>query len=408
MNLGILVCLTALLGAAVERANAQPFRNLREATLGYYGEANDFTNLNDIRIGWFGPHDSTNLLGADQWWAANLAIREANDRGGCGGLPFRLVPRWAVDPWGTGVSQLARMIYDDQPLALLGSIDSASTHLAEQVVAKANLPLVSPVSTDKSVTLAGVPWMFSCAPADDAIARTLVADVLESFQKGRETLALFACTDHESRMLAREVMKEFARHGRPPDFRFDGPADAAALSGQVAALQESHADSVMVIAGPEDAARLVSAIRARLPQVKLYGSPSLGRSSFRRLAGSAAEGVRFPLLFAPDMADATTACFVERFTAEHHSPPDYTAAFAFDATRLLLEAIRRAGPNRARIREALAQLSPWHGIAGTIAFDGTGQNTRTNIGMAAIQNGPMASSSRTSLSESALSPNKIP
>ena len=83
-----------------------------------------------------------------------------------------------MDPWGTGVSQLTRMVYDEQPLALLGSVDSATTHLAEQVVAKANLPLVSPIATDKSVTLAGVSWMFSCAPDEAAIARVLVDAVL--------------------------------------------------------------------------------------------------------------------------------------------------------------------------------------------------------------------------------------
>jgi ABC-type branched-subunit amino acid transport system substrate-binding protein len=59
----------------------------------------------------------------------------------------------------------------------------------------------------------------------------------------------------------------------------------------------------------------------------------------------------------------------------------------YDATRLLLAAIDQAGPRRATVRQALADLSPWDGIAGTIHFDGTGQNTRTDLVLGSIRNG---------------------
>jgi branched-chain amino acid transport system substrate-binding protein len=113
----------------------------------------------------------------------------------------------------------------------------------------------------------------------------------------------------------------------------------------------------------------------------------MGRSRFLQLAGRSAEGARFPLLFVPNPTDPATARFLEQFAREHHYPPDYTAALTYDATRLLIEAIRRAGPNRARIREAIVHLSPWTGIAGTIRWDGTGQNTRTNVQMATLRAG---------------------
>ena len=123
----------------------------------------------------------------------------------------------------------------------------------------------------------------------------------------------------------------------------------------------------------------------------------MARTRFRELAGPAAEGVRFPLLFVAGSADTNAARFIERFSAERQRPPDYTSALTYDATRLLIEAIRRAGPSRARIREALTQLSPWHGIGGPIDFDGTGQNTRTNICMGTIRDGTIVPLPRTSV-----------
>jgi branched-chain amino acid transport system substrate-binding protein len=113
----------------------------------------------------------------------------------------------------------------------------------------------------------------------------------------------------------------------------------------------------------------------------------VGRARFRELAGPAAEGVRFPLLFTADPSDPRYSRFASRFQTEHRRSPDYTAVLTYDATQMLIEAIRRAGPNRARIRETLTQLSPWPGLAGPIQFDGTGQNTRTNICLGTISNG---------------------
>ena len=398
-SLAALLCLASLPNTSAAQSadqNPAPRRpRLRDTTLGYNGPSDDLTNLTEIRIGWFGPSNLDDPLTGDLWWAANFALQEANTPPSDSRLPasdflrlpFRLIPRWSVNPWGTGVSQLARMVYDEQPLALLGSMDSATTHLAEQVVAKAQLPLVSPIATDKSVTFAGVSWMFSCAPGDDAVARVLVEAVQAELKSPAGKTVLLATTDHESRMTARELMRQLSRGGRRPDFRFDVPPGAMDIVQQLQATTEAKPAVVVIIASAEDSARLTQAVREKVGTAAIFGGESMGRRRFTELAGSAAEGVRFPLLFVPNSADTTTAHFIERFTSEHHRPPDYTAALTYDATRLLVEAIRRAGPNRARIREALAQLSPWPGIAGTIHFDGTGQNTRTDLCLGTIRNG---------------------
>ena len=407
-SLAALLCLGFLPSTSAAQSadqNPEPRRpRLRDTTLGYNGPSDDITNLTDIRIGWFGPSNLDDPLSGDLWWAVNFALQEANTPPSDSRLPasdflrlpFRLIPRWSVNPWGTGVSQLARMVYDEQPLALLGSMDSATTHLAEQVVAKAQLPLVSPIATDKSVTFAGVSWMFSCAPGDDAVARVLVEAVQAELKSPADKTVLLATTDHESRMTARELMRQLSRGGRRPDFRFDVPPGAMDIVQQLQATTEAKPAVVVIIASAEDSARLTQAVREKVGTAAIFGGESMGRRRFTELAGSAAEGVRFPLLFAPNSADTTTAHFIERFTSEHHRPPDYTAALTYDATRLLVEAIRRAGPNRARIREALSQLSPWPGIAGTIHFDGTGQNTRTDLCLGTIRNGAVLSMTKQS------------
>ncbi|MCP5117243.1 MAG: ABC transporter substrate-binding protein, partial [bacterium] len=114
----------------------------------------------------FGPSDPEHPLGGQMWQAAQLALELENDAGGYRGKPFRLIPAWSKDPWGTGTAELARLVYRHHVRAIVGGIDGSSTHLAEQLVAKARLSLVSPVSTDRTANLANVPWIFSLAPGD--------------------------------------------------------------------------------------------------------------------------------------------------------------------------------------------------------------------------------------------------
>lgn len=381
-----------MISSGLTNSPPPPYLRFRDATLTYHGpepDRRELCGLKEVKIGWFGPSEATNPLWGDAWRAANLAIDEANQKGGCNGLPFRLVPRWAVDPWGTGISQLTRMIFEERPMAVLGSIDSASTHLAEQIVAKAQLPLISPFATDHSITLAGVSWMFSCAPSDRTIAQVLVEDILKTVSDRPHRLVLLSATDHESRMTAREVLKEFSRRGRLPDFRYEMPPGSNTYAKQMDAIDQVRPDAVLIVAGAEDSARLVMAIREHAPPARLFGIHTMGQNRFRQMAGPAAEGVRFPALFVPDSSHSDTVRFLASFQPLESAPPDYTAALAYDAMRLLLDALQRSGLKRNQLRESIGQLTPRIGIAGSMQFDGTGQNTRSNLGMAEITKGAL-------------------
>lgn len=361
-----------------------PFHNLRSRPLEYAGPELDCSDLPEVRLGWFGPSEETNSPAGDMWWAANLAVREANAQGGCDGKPFKLLPRWSANPWGSGVAELARMLYQERPVAVLGGIDSASTHLAEQVVAKGNAVLVSPVACDKTATLAGVPWMYACAPSDAVVAAKLANAVSRELGTGSRKLALITGTDHESRMAGRELSRQLARAGCVAAFRFEVNPGTPMLEQHAKALAEAQPEAVLIAAQPPDAARLVRVVREKLPHARLYGNEQLSRASFLKLAGRDAEGLNVPLLRDPGNEVLKSEHFDKEFFVTHGRQSDYTAALTYDATVLLLEAVRKAGPHRAGIRAALAGLSPWHGIAGTIAFDGTGQNTRAEIGMGII------------------------
>jgi branched-chain amino acid transport system substrate-binding protein len=367
-------CDPANAGDATEPDPRRPFFEARTQRAEYAGpgrEDPEPTGINEVRIGYFGPSDPSHPLGGDMWLAAGIAIDDANRDGGYRGVPFRLVPAWSDTPWGTGVAELARAVYSEGLWAVIGSIDGSATHLAEQVVAKARLTLISPASTDKTVNLANVAWMFSCLPADDALARALAPAIVE--RVARDPFVVVAATDHDSHHAATELTARLSREGLTPRHLLEFEPGLTDFSSIVQRVAISGVGVAVVIAGPLDSARAVSALRRQNRELAIFGSHAMGRRVFREAAGSDADGAVFPSSCVPA---SLAGSFVEGFTALTGRRPDCTTAQTYDATRMTIEAIRNAGLNRARIRDAVQALSPWQGVSGTIVWDTLGQNER--------------------------------
>jgi ABC-type branched-subunit amino acid transport system substrate-binding protein len=73
----------------------------------------------------------------------------------------------------------------------------------------------------------------------------------------------------------------------------------------------------------------------------------------------------------PTRDDPILKAFTEQFTDRFHHEPGTFAAHAYDGANILIAAIHKAGPHRARIRDALAAYTHFDGVTGSIDFDTT-------------------------------------
>ncbi len=364
-----------------------PFFQLRSQQSRYVGPADqsaDTTQVDEIRIGYFGPADPEDPVAGQMWRGAQLAIEHANRAGGYQGKSFRLLSAWSNDPWGTGVKQLTQLVYQDHVWAIIGGIDGASTHLAEQVVAKARLPLISPVSTDKTVNLANVPWMFSLAPSDDRIAAALAPCIAETTESG--SFVLLSANDHDSCLLARELRSELTRQRLVPAFQYEFHPGTDRMEVLVGVSLESAPKTVVVVADAAVSAQLVNTLRQQGFTGPVVGGPGFARVAFREQVGDRAGELLFPQLL--EDAEVSRSAAVVSDPREPSIPLlrgpdaplpsdwDYTALQAYDAVQMTVEAIRKAGLSRVDIGTALRELSPCRGVSGRIEFDGLGCNQR--------------------------------
>ena len=371
---------------------AQPFFDARTQTAEYAGPGRDDPapdDLNEIKIGWFGPADPRHPTAGAMWSAATLAIEEANSNSGYNGIPFRLVASWSENPWGTGIKDVTRLAYDDRVWGIVGAPDGPSAHLVEQVVAKARIVFLSPVSTDSSTNLVNVPWIFSLSPNDDVLASVLAEAIANAIQQdttrhnpsplskgGKRGGAIVSFTDHDSRVFTTELLAALKTADVFPSLHLQLSPSGSDFTTALQRINRIDPRAVALIGSPRDSARFLTALRADGLDIPVFGSPAMGHSLFAATAGQFAANTVFPILWSRSRTGARSAAFAQRFTQRFGHEPDYTAAYTYDAMNLLIDAIRKAGLNRARIRDAVRSLSPWEGVTGTITWNPTGRNMR--------------------------------
>jgi ABC-type branched-subunit amino acid transport system substrate-binding protein len=357
-----------------KRSSRAVFYDARKFETNYAGPGREEpapTDINEVLIGYFGPGTASDPEAGDMWCAASLAIEEANRAGGYKGLSFRIVAGWSDNPWGTGISKVVRMAYVDKVWAIIGGIDGPSTHLAEQVVAKARLTLLNPASSDKTVNLANVPWMFSSLPGDHLQAPILAHAIASRI--GEKRFLLVSAVDHDSHLFTVELTRSFGQHKLVPSYHFEFEPDEKDFTELAEKIVEAKTHALVLIAGAEQSAHLICAVRKRNFAGPVFGGPCMGRRSFLEEAGKAADGVIFPSLYTPRK---NSDSFEKKFTSRFGSRPDYLAAHTYDTVNILIAAIRKAGLNRARIRDAVRELSPWAGVTGAVKWDTLGGNSR--------------------------------
>lgn len=374
--------LSATLALAQSQAPG-PYRRDGAQPLAYRGPGRDepAPEVSEVVLGWFGPDDPDDPDFGEFWRGAALAVETENAAGGYRGAPFRLVAAWSRDPWRAGIGRLTRVVYESRPWAVIGGVDGATTHLAEQVALKARFPLLSPGSTDPSTNCGHVPWLFTGLPSDDRVARVLV-DRLRADLGGRG-LAVAAGVDHDSHAALASLRRELTRLGLEPQTLVEFEVADPEAGPLAARLLEGRPGAVLLVAPARSAAAVVSELRRRGFAGEVLGGAPLSRNAFARAAGEVAEGVLAPLLYQPSPAwDA----FERAYQARWRGAPDDAAAQAYDAVRFLASAVRTGGLNRARIGDALRALAPWSGAAGVLRWDALGRNQR-EVGLAAWHGG---------------------
>ena len=356
-----------------------PYSELYTKTPEYNGAAGEArtvpaAEVSEVPIGFLGPvqdHKDA-ALGLAMLHGAQLAIDEANARGGYCGKPFRLKVHNDAATWGSSSNELVKMIYDEKVWAMLGSIAGDSTHIALRVSLRAELPIVNSAATDPTIPETLIPWVLTTIQDDRVQSYTLARRIYSDL--GLKRVALLRVNERYGRLGVVKFRDASRRLGHPVviEQKFD-PADRS-FTRQLRVINDSRVDGIVLWCDAAAAGIILKEMEQMGMKQPVLGSARVVGEGLLQNAGKAADGLEVVYPFDPTRDDASWLAFQKRFEGAYHAKTDAFSALAFDTMNILLGAICRAGLNRGGIRNALYGMERYKGVTGEMAFDPNAKN----------------------------------
>jgi branched-chain amino acid transport system substrate-binding protein len=344
-----------------------------------------------VRIGFFGPVEPNpeSIFGLRMLHGAQLAVEEANAQGGYGGKPFKLMlhndyDNWQAkavygedrptDPaiWGSASNEVVKMVYDDRDWAIFGSISSESTHIALRVALRAEIPIVNSASTDPTIPETYIPWYFEVLQDDRVQCLTLARHIYTEL--GLKRVALLRVNSRYGRFGVMKFRDASRRLGHPLVIEQKYLPGDTDFSKQLNVIRSSRADAIVLWADETQAATILKQMRAAGMKQRVFGAYRTLGDTLLKEAGDAAEGFEAVFPYDPTRNDPRWLDFNRRFEDRFNEKPEQFASLAYDAMNALLDSICKAGLNRARIHDALANIEEYDGVTGHMVFDPNQKN----------------------------------
>jgi ABC-type branched-subunit amino acid transport system substrate-binding protein len=240
------------------------------------------------------------------------------------------------------------------------------------VALKAEIPIVNSASTDPTVPETYIPWYFTDIQDDRVQSYTLARRIYTEL--GLKRVAILRVNNRYGRLGVPKFRDASRRLGHPAVIEqkfFPGDSD---FSRQLRVIQDSRADAIILWTDQIPAARILKQMRALGMKQRVFGSYRTLGDDLLAEAGPAAEGFEAVFPYDPTRNDPRWLSFNQRFTARFHEKPEQFASLAYDAMNALLDSICKAGLNRARIHDALANIEEYDGVTGHMVFDPNQKN----------------------------------
>lgn len=337
--------------------------------------------------GLFAESGASAFVGTATRLVAEMAFKEINESGGVLGRPLKLI-RYDDQSDPNAALRLARQLVEqDKVLAIIGPTRTDAGLAVKKFTEEAGVPTLMTVGGDPIIAggkFGPFDWTFQ-VPQRSSTAVEKIYQHLKA--KGITAIGVLAAKDgfgqdgktHLAALAEKYGMKIVAEEAMDA-----GDTDFSAQLFKLATAKPQPPQAIVVwTIGP--AGSIVTKNFKNLPLppkelpllVQCHGQPG---PKFVELAGPAAEGVLMPgtKLMVPDslpdadpqkpvlkkfIAAYRAAGLEEKFTLNTHS------GYAYDATLLLVEGLKKAGKADAKaLREALTGLTGVVGVSGVFNF----------------------------------------
>jgi len=325
-----------------------------------------------IKVGVYGDlTGQTSSFGQSTKNGIELAVDEINAGGGVNGKKIQLVVEDDQGRPEQAKTVVSKLISADKVQAVLGEVASTNSLAAAPVAQEAKIPMITPSSTNPKVTEVGDyisrvcfidPFQGSVMAkfaANTLKAKTaaILGDVNSDYSKGLTQFFEEEFTKLGGRVIAKEAYTQ-----TDPDFK-----------GQLTKIRNLKPD-VLYIPGYYGQVGIIAKQARELDMnMPLLGGDGWDSPEIWKLGGDALKNSYISNHYSAENPAPEIQNFVRAYKAKFNVEPDSLAALAYDAAKVLADAIKRAGgaSDGAKLKDAINSTKDFAGVTGKITIDST-------------------------------------
>ncbi len=319
-----------------------------------------------------------------------VAIEEANQAGGVLGKPIRTVVTDDKNDPTEAANAAQKLINQDGVHLIVGSISSKCSIPISEIAQSNGVVMISPASTNPKVTIredgSRKPFVFRACFTDGfqgAAASRIALDEMHV----RRAAILYDVGNDYVKGLAEFFRDSFAKGGGEVVLYESYAKDDVDFSALLTKIKAANPDLLFLPDYYNKVGLIAKQARQMGIAAPLLGGDGWDSPDMVKIAGAAIEGGCFTNHYAADDPRPEVQTWVQKYEAKYHAKPDALATLAYDATLLMLEAIRRAGDtDPVKVKDAMAAMQDFPTVSGSVTFDRDG-NPVKNVAVLEYKNG---------------------
>ena len=300
-----------------------------------------------------------------------LAIKEANDAGGVNGKKISLVEVDNKSEASESVNAATKLISDDKVKLIVGPAVTANVIAESQVATDNKIPVLAPDATSPAVTVEN-------GQVKDFIFRSCFidpqqGDVMAKFAidklKAKTAVVYIDNSSDYSKSLGQVFKEKFEAAGGKVVMQEAFLQKDQDFKAALTKIKTANADVIFIPAYYEEVGKIVKQARELGITQPLLGTDGWDDFKVADIAGVGALNNTFFSTHYSDK-DESVKAFIDAFTKEYNHAPNVFAALGYDAGKLLVDAIKRAGSDDpVKIKDAIAATKELQVGTGIITMD---------------------------------------
>ena len=337
------------------------------------------SNTDTVRIGVIAElTGAIPAVGASCKNGALMAAQEINDAGGIeiGGVKKKI--ELFIEDSASKPEQAAaaaqKLIARTKVVAIVGPNSSSNALPAAEIAEKAGTVLMTPWSTDPKTTVdskTGQPKKFVFrACFTDTFEGKVLGGFARKELKADKVAILYDVASDVLKIQAEMFKKSFEENGGrivALETYTKGDKD---FSAQFTKIKNARPDLIFLPSYYTDVPLQVSQARRLGIKAPFLGSDAWSSEDLVKMCGADCDGSYLLNHYSPGTANPVTQKFIAAYKARFGgATPDDVAALAYDAVRVLVDAVALAGRlESAAVRDALSRIPAHPGVTGVIKY----------------------------------------